>query len=166
MQMKAIVLALASVALLVGCGKTLPTKPEAQTQNTQVQAPINEPVGIPIKIGETSIKPFLVTLGAPTKEAKISEEEVIVVYETNRVGHTTAQDKTPVVVVLPANDARLTNLKPKLLVLDLKKNENDWIVQGLQMGDPKAQTKAQEEAKNGKKTPAKAQFKPQTQLSK
>lgn len=166
MKMKAIVLALTSAALLVGCGKTLPTKPEAQSQNAQVQAPINEPVGIPIKIGETSIKPFLVTLGVPSKEAKISEEEIIVVYETNRVGHTTAQDKTPIVVVLPANDARLTNLKPKLLVLDLKKNENDWVVQGLQMGNPEAQVQVQEEAKNAKNVPAKAQTKPQLNVNK
>ena len=166
MQIKTLVFAIAATALLAGCGKTLPTKPEAQTPGAQVQAPINEPVGIPIKVGETSIKPFLATLGVPSKEAKISDEEIIVVYETNRVGHATTEDKTPVVVVLPANDARLNNLKPKLLVLDLKKTNNDWVVQGLQLGDPEAQAKAKDETSNAKKTQNKAQAKPQAKTAK
>ena len=118
------------------------------------------PVGIPVKVGETSIKPFLVTLGTPAKEAKLADDHVLVAYLTNRIG-VAKQGGTPVIVVLPADDPRLPELAPKALILDVKKVEDDWLVQGLRLGDPeeaegKADKTEKPAAKKGDKKPVKA----------
>lgn len=64
-------MAAAAALMIAGCGPTMPVKADAEQapQEPAVVMP-QGPVGIPVKVGETSIKPFLVTLGTPAKEAK------------------------------------------------------------------------------------------------
>ena len=125
-------MAAAAALMIAGCGPTMPVKADAEQapQEPAVVMP-QGPVGIPVKVGETSIKPFLVTLGTPAKEAKL------------------------------ADDPRLPELAPKALILDLKKVEDDWLVQGLRLGDPeeaegKADKTEKPAAKKADKKPVKA----------
>ncbi len=151
----------AAALMIAGCGPTMPVKADAEQapQEPAVVMP-QGPVGIPVKVGETSIKPFLVTLGTPAKEAKLADDHVLVAYLTNRIG-VAKQGETPVIVVLPADDPRLPELAPKALILDLKKVEDDWLVQGLRLGDPeeaegKADKTEKPAAKKADKKPVKA----------
>ena len=79
-------MAAAAALMIAGCGPTMPVKADAEQapQEPAVVMP-QGPVGIPVKVGETSIKPFLVTLGTPAKEAKLADDHVLVAYLTNRM---------------------------------------------------------------------------------
>lgn len=134
MKLSIPLMAAAAALLLSGCGPTMPVKGDDRPA-PEVSAAARGPVGIPVKAGETSVKPFLAALGAPAREARIAEDHVVAVYFSNRIG-VLKDGETPVIVVLPPDDARLKNLKPKALWLDLKKTPTDWVIQGLRLGNP------------------------------
>ena len=125
-------------ALLVGCGQTLPVKSSDQIATSE---PVEqeaqsykqtEPLGIPIEIHKTSVKPFLALLGNPAREAKVAEDHVVVMFITNRafVGK---QDDKQLLIVMPEDDSRVAKLDKRALYLDLKKVEDDWVVDGLSL---------------------------------
>lgn len=124
--------------MLVGCGQTLPVKSSDQVE---ASAPVEqkaqtykqtEPLGIPIEIHKTSVKPFLALLGNPAREAKVAEDHVVVMFITNRafVGK---QDDKQLLIVMPEDDSRVAQLDKRALYLDLKKVEDDWVVDGLSL---------------------------------
>ena len=149
MKVKVLCTALMSMALMTGCAESLP-KNKAPAEATQAQVPMkqSEPMGIPIELEKTSIRPFIALLGNPIQQAKNGDDHVVVMYVSNRLAQG-RQNNVPMVVVLPEDDKRILTWTQKILLLDLKKTENDWVVVGIRMGEAKT-TDAKPNAKEAK----------------
>lgn len=138
---KAALAAAAAALLLAGCGETLPVKPdgaeaapaaeaaapaaEAAEQNRQTVRGVK----IPVKAGETTIDPFLQTLGNPDGERKIAEDHVAVLYKTTRI--LPGKEGNEYFVIVLAPDEPLVKKNPERnLIIELKKVKDAWVVQG------------------------------------
>lgn len=149
MKVKVLCAVMMSIALLTGCAESLP-KAKAPDEPMQAQMPVkqSEPMGIPIELEKTSIRPFIALLGNPIQQAKNGEDHVVVMYVSNRLAQG-RQDNVPMIVVLPEDDKRILTWTQKILLLELKKTENDWVVVGIRMGEAKT-TDAKPNAKEAK----------------